>query len=568
MNPVRRAGHHADHRRSSSSSARSPGRCVSTTGRCSASTSRAASRSCCSRSRAPTVRARHRGRHHPQPRRRPRHRRARGAAPGQHDRRRPARREGPREGRGAWSARPPSCGSDRSRQSSPWATPCPTTTTTGRRARRPRGAPTTDAPTHRRATDGRRRRHRRTTISGSGAGARTIPTAPIAATRPAQETDGRRPTPRRRRSPAPTPTTTPGATTPRRSRRRSRARRAPTCSRRASANVPEAEVWLPGRPVDGGDPDVVLPPRADGRSPAATSRRPRRRYDSNTACVRHRHHVQERRLRREGRGPVRQQAGRDRARRRRAVGAHDQPRASPAATSQISGDFTQGRGQGPRARAAATARCRCSSTRTSRPSQSVSPTLGKDQLHAGIVAGIIGLALVALYMLALLPAARPRRGAPASRSPACCSSRSISYLSARRGSDAHARRRHRHHRVGRCHRRLVRRLLRTAEGRGPQRARRCARRSTSASAASFRTILAADLVSLHRCGRALLRSRSVRCAASRSSSASRPRSTSCSRTSSCTRSCRLHRRAARAWCACRASASRAGARRRARSRVA
>ena len=31
--------------------------------------------------------------------------------------------------------------------------------------------------------------------------------------------------------------------------------------------------------------------------------------------------------------------------------------------------------------------------------ENVSPTLGKDQLHAGIVAGIIGLALVALYML-------------------------------------------------------------------------------------------------------------------------------------------------------------------------
>jgi preprotein translocase subunit SecD len=31
--------------------------------------------------------------------------------------------------------------------------------------------------------------------------------------------------------------------------------------------------------------------------------------------------------------------------------------------------------------------------------QSVSPTLGKDQLHAGIVAGVIGLGLVALYMI-------------------------------------------------------------------------------------------------------------------------------------------------------------------------
>jgi preprotein translocase subunit SecD len=31
--------------------------------------------------------------------------------------------------------------------------------------------------------------------------------------------------------------------------------------------------------------------------------------------------------------------------------------------------------------------------------RSVSPTLGKDQLHAGIVAGLIGLALVAIYMI-------------------------------------------------------------------------------------------------------------------------------------------------------------------------
>ena len=49
--------------------------------------------------------------------------------------------------------------------------------------------------------------------------------------------------------------------------------------------------------------------------------------------------------------------------------------------------------------------------------ENVSPTLGNDQLHAGIIAGIIGLALVAIYMLALLPTARPRghRRDPAQR---------------------------------------------------------------------------------------------------------------------------------------------------------
>ena len=41
--------------------------------------------------------------------------------------------------------------------------------------------------------------------------------------------------------------------------------------------------------------------------------------------------------------------------------------------------------------------------------QSVSPTLGNDQLNAGIAAGLIGLALVALVHAPLLPAARPRR---------------------------------------------------------------------------------------------------------------------------------------------------------------
>ena len=35
----------------------------------------------------------------------------------------------------------------------------------------------------------------------------------------------------------------------------------------------------------------------------------------------------------------------------------------------------------------------------SQTAQSVSPTLGKDQLRAGIVSGLIGLALVALYMI-------------------------------------------------------------------------------------------------------------------------------------------------------------------------
>ena len=103
---------------------------------------------------------------------------------------------------------------------------------------------------------------------------------------------------------------------------------------------------------------------------------------------------------------VRRQAGRDRARRRRAVGADDQP-----------GHHRPGRhDQRQRSRArrrtssrscCGTARCRCSST--PQTAQSVSPTLGKDQLqgrhrrrpHRS-------RARRALHDL-LLPAARPRR---------------------------------------------------------------------------------------------------------------------------------------------------------------
>ena len=58
--------------------------------------------------------------------------------------------------------------------------------------------------------------------------------------------------------------------------------------------------------------------------------------------------------------------------------------------SQITGDVHRGRGQGPGTGAQATAR----SPSSSKPQavQTVSPTLGKDSLHAGIIAGLVGLA--------------------------------------------------------------------------------------------------------------------------------------------------------------------------------
>ena len=46
--------------------------------------------------------------------------------------------------------------------------------------------------------------------------------------------------------------------------------------------------------------------------------------------------------------------------------------------------------------------------------QTVSATLGEDSLRAGIIAGLVGLTLVALYMLALLPGPRPGRDRSAS----------------------------------------------------------------------------------------------------------------------------------------------------------
>ena len=91
---------------------------------------------------------------------------------------------------------------------------------------------------------------------------------------------------------------------------------------------------------------------------------------------------------------------------------------------------------------------------------------------------------------------------------------------------------HRHHRVDRRHRRLLRRVLRAAEGRRSARARRCGRRSTEGFTSAYRTILAADIVSLIGAGILLVADGRARCGASPSSSACRPCSTSSSPTSS------------------------------------
>ena len=138
-------------------------------------------------------------------------------------------------------------------------------------------------------------------------------------------------------------------------------------------------------------------------------------------------------------------------------------------TFQITGDFSRVRGQGPRPgaalrrpagrvraqrRAAGLGHARRGLARRRPPRRPHRPRRRRP-LHAP-----------------LLPGPRPGRDPrPAASGGAHVLGRSAS---SRRSSGprALAGRRHRHHRVGRHHRRLLRRVLRAAEGRGPSRARR------------------------------------------------------------------------------------------------
>ena len=342
--------------------------------------------------------------------------------PGQHDRRRPARREGPRRRPRASSARPPSCGSarcigSRSRAS---ATPTP-----ARPPRPAKGATTT--------TDGRgrppRRRHAATTTTVArhavGRAAHDRHRADRGS-RPAR----RRSRPRRSRRAAPTATTGatgatattarpaaddhddharrrqfPGARTlhqaePARHRRRAagdpaRPQAGPSCYVLGPTIVTGQERRLGRTSI------VRLEPRRSG-SPTCTSR-------TTTSSTR-------------SRGRYVEQAGRDRARRRRAVGADDQPGHHRPRRRRSPATFTAGRGEASSRSCCGTARCPCSSTRRSRPSRACRRRSARTSCTAGIVAGLIGLALVALYMLALLPAARPRRvGRPRAHRDDCSS---------------------------------------------------------------------------------------------------------------------------------------------------
>jgi preprotein translocase subunit SecD len=101
--------------------------------------------------------------------------------------------------------------------------------------------------------------------------------------------------------------------------------------------------------------------------------------------------------------------------------------------------------------------------------QSVSASLGKDSLHAGIAAGIVGLALVVLYMILYYRALGIVVFFGLMLTGMFMYS-IVTWLGSTNGlalTLAHARRRHRHHRVRRSHSGLLCRVLRTVERRDP-----------------------------------------------------------------------------------------------------
>ena len=146
---------------------------------------------------------------------------------------------------------------------------------------------------------------------------------------------------------------------------------------------------------------------------------------------------------------------------------------------QITGNFSE-REAKDLALVLRSARCPCSSSRQA--VQTVSATLGKDSLRAGLVAGLVGLLLVVLYMLLYYRRARPRRARRALACRARCSGRSSRTSASRSGlaltspaSPASSCRSASPSTPTSC--------TSSAEGRGPRRARPSARRSTAASAA-------------------------------------------------------------------------------------
>ena len=316
------------------------------------------------------------------------------------------------------------------------------------------------------------------------------------------------------RRPRPTTTTTPGATTTttttttapptaprprrrsrratssgRRAHRRSRPRRAPTTSATRASCCPTSRqeqgarryylgtAGLTGKDVDTRQGRVPVRPGLDGED--GSHRRGQHQVGRRSP----------------------QQQFQSRSRSCSTASCSRRPRSSPTTgftsfggTVVISGNFTQGEAEGPRQ---AHQLRRAAGAAQAGNVESVSPTLGKDQLHAGIVAGHHRPRARRALHARLLPAARPRRDRrPRAQRHGVLHARSRILGRRRSASTLTPRRRHRHHRVGRCHRRLLRRVLRTTEGRGAHRQDGALVASTAAFTRSFRTIVAADLVSL------------------------------------------------------------------------
>ena len=217
-----------------------------------------------------------------------------------------------------------------------------------------------------------------------------MPTTPIAAVRPAQET----PTttaPTTATTAATTATTAPAIATPKPGQ---------TCKdvlTPSTSNVASATVILPGRTTKSGSPDACYllgPTVLNGRNVSSASSQ----YDTNSSS-----YVTEITFRNNDfvdkvAGPyVNKQVAIE------LDGVvQSAPTINPGITGkrvQISGSFTKGDASD-LARLLRYGALPVQFDRDQQTVQSISPTLGKDQLHAGIVAGIVGLALVALYMLA------------------------------------------------------------------------------------------------------------------------------------------------------------------------
>ena len=376
--------------------------------------------------------AHRRHRHPPQPHRQPRRRRAGDHPPGQHRDREPARRQGPGPGH-------PARGPDR--QGALPARCCP----------RPRPPAVAAAAAS-------------TTTTPSPGSASSTPDASATTRRPVAP-----PWPRRRATGSSTDRRGDARRRPRRRRWRPRSRRAR--SRLATRTPPDATVVLPGR---GGQTIYELGPafalgedaivdrrgrraeRPVGGRPQAQGRRQGPRgvehlaskcYSQEADCPTRRHGH---RARRHGASPRR----------------CPRPRSSPTPTSRSRAAATFKKSE---AKDLALVLKYGALPVELKPQavQTVSATLGKDSLHAGLIAGFVGVAArAALHVLYYRALGHLVVVGLFLVSAACCG-RSISLPRRRRRAGPHPGRRHRHHRVGRRHRRLLRRVLRATEGRGP-----------------------------------------------------------------------------------------------------